>query len=117
MNTRTIANGLGWFSIALGATELAFARSLGSALGIERPGLIRLFGAREIASGFGVLLGNRKGPGIWARIVGDALDMAVLASAAVRHASRRRNTAIAAAAVLPVVVLDLVCGRRLGLAD
>ena len=51
-SARTVASGLAWFGIALGAAELLTARRVASAAGLEgHESLIRLFGAREIASG------------------------------------------------------------------
>jgi hypothetical protein len=115
MNTRQVANGLGWFSIALGLTEILAARPLANALGMKSTALLRVFGVREIAAGIGLLTQTRKGPWIWARIAGDVLDVATLGSAALStRSSKRGNAAIAMAAVAPVVALDIVCGERLG---
>jgi hypothetical protein len=115
MNTRKVANGLGWFSIALGLTEIIAAKPLARALGMNGTALLRVYGVREIAAGVGILTQNRKGPWIWARIAGDALDIFTLGSAALStRSSKRRNAAIAIAAVAPVVALDIVCGERLG---
>ena len=50
MNALNLSRGLGWFSIALGLTELFGARRLTKALGMEgQEGLVRAFGAREDA--------------------------------------------------------------------
>ncbi len=114
-SARRIANGLGWFSLALGLTEVIAAEPLARALGINRVALVRAFGVREIAAGLGILLQDRKGPWLWGRIAGDALDLAVLA-AALRAGNRRRgNAALAIVAVAPVIALDLLSGKRLGL--
>jgi hypothetical protein len=115
MNTRKLANGLGWFSLALGLTEVLAARPLGRALGIKNVTLLRAFGVREIAAGLGLLSQKRKGPWVWGRIAGDALDMGVLGSALRASNDRRGNAAFAIAVVAPVVALDLLCGGRLGL--
>lgn len=112
MKTRKIANGLGWFSIALGVTELVAARSLSRALGLS-PTLIRVFGVREILAGVGILTRVKKGPGVWARIGGDALDVLALGNA-MRSSSTRTNAAIATALVAPVVALDIFAGKELG---
>ena len=111
---RKIAKGLGWFSLALGVTELVAARRFARMFGVGHGGLFRVFGLREIGSGVGLLMQRRKGPWIWARVVGDALDLVTLAS---RLGSRRkrRNAAIAIAAVAPVVALDVFAGQQLGL--
>jgi hypothetical protein len=116
MNARTqrrLANGLGWFGIGLGLVEVFAPKSLASALGIRSSGLVRAFGVREIAAGIGILTQQRKGPWVWARIVGDALDGAVLGGALM--SSKGRHAALAIAAVSPVIALDVVCGAQLGL--
>ena len=54
-----LAAGLGWFSLALGTAELAAPRAMARLIGIpDDPRLVnvvRAFGAREIASGLGLL--------------------------------------------------------------
>lgn len=115
MNTRTFAHGLGWFSIALGAVEVAAPRRLGRLIGAERNvGLLRLCGLREIAAGVGILAGRRQAPWIWSRLLGDALDLALLASLLRSRRSGRGGTLVAAAGVLGVTALDAWCARRLG---
>jgi hypothetical protein len=114
MNDRKWANGLGWFSIALGVTEVVAGKALARALGVRRPGLVRAFGVREVASGVGILTQTRKRPWILARLLGDAMDLALLGNA-LRPANRQRGyAALALAAVAPVVALDVVVGKRLG---
>lgn len=115
MKTHGWANGLGWFSIGLGITEIVFARKLSRSLGIRSAALVRAFGVRELIAGIGVLSSGRKGPWIWGRIAGDMLDMGVLGAALSRRNRKRDKAAIAMAAVSPVVALDVICGRRLGL--
>jgi hypothetical protein len=84
---------------------------------MKRHGLLRLFGVREIASGIGLLTQERKGPWIWARVAGDALDLATLGSAALSSRNPKRgNAALAIASVAPIVALDVAAGRRLGMA-
>ena len=51
-----LAQGLGWFSIGLGVAELVAPAHLARFLGMEeRTELIRAYGAREIATGIGIL--------------------------------------------------------------
>ena len=52
-----LATALGWFSLALGATELIAPRSLARAVGIPdvNTSTIRAFGVREVASGLAIL--------------------------------------------------------------
>ena len=96
MKGHKLARGLGWFSLALGAAELLAPSKLCRALGVpDRKGLVRSYGAREVASGVGILaLGRRRAPWVWSRVAGDALDLTTL-GAAWRRSSRR--PAIAAA--------------------
>ena len=116
MKTRKWANRLGWFGIGLGIFELVAAERIADAIGLGSTTLIRVFGVREIASGIGILAADEKGPWIWGRIVGDALDGAVLGAAIFGNQGRRkRNAALALATVSPVVAMDVVCGRELGL--
>src|SRR5262249_6178371 len=75
MNEERVAHALGWFSIGLGLAEVLAGKALGKALGMEdRVGLIRGFGAREIATGFGILSQPRPTMWIWGRVAGDAMD-------------------------------------------
>lgn len=117
MKTRTanqLATGLGWFSIGLGLAELVWPRRIAWKLGVSSPGLVRAFGAREIAAGVGLLTQRRKGPWVGARIGGDALDLGVLLASAARGSPRvRRNVALALAAVAPVVAADVAFGNQL----
>ena len=101
-----MAKGLGWFSIALGIAELAYGRRMSRAMGLDSPALVRVFGAREVASGIGVLAyPDNSGP-IWNRVGGDAMDAAVL-TAGLLTGRRPRGAALALAMVLGVAVLDV----------
>ena len=56
MRLSSLAKPLGWFSLALGATELLAPRRIAAAHGApEGENVVRGFGAREIAAGIGVL--------------------------------------------------------------
>src|SRR4051794_16728412 len=77
-----LSRGLGWFSIALGATELIAPRPLARLVGL-RPSMvnsvaIRLLGVRELATGVYALLSPRRAIPIWARVAGDAVDISLL---------------------------------------
>jgi hypothetical protein len=82
MRARQIAQGLGWFSLALGAAELLAPKKLGRGMGLEKPNLIRGYGLREIAAGAMILARPRQpGAGMWSRVAGDVLDLGTLAMA------------------------------------
>ncbi|VXB40382.1 conserved hypothetical protein [Burkholderia sp. 8Y] len=77
----SIARGLGWFSLALGAAELLAPDSVARAAGLRTSStLMRLYGLREIACGIGILMSRDPSPYLWARVGGDALDLATLAA-------------------------------------
>jgi hypothetical protein len=107
---RALAQGLGWFSIGLGLTEILAPRRLARSLGMEQQaGLICAYGVREIVKGIGILTQRDPTPWIWGRVAGDALDLATLASGLRHDNPRRENVTTALAAVAGVTALDLLC--------
>ena len=115
MNEMKVARGLGWFSIGLGLAEVVAGRSIGRALGIEdRAWLLRAFGVREIAAGVVILAQDNPRAGVWARVFGDALDLAALGSAYTEDNPEKENLAVAIGAVAGITALDYWCARRLG---
>ena len=112
-STHALAQGLGWFSIGLGLVELLAPRRLASSLGMEEhSGLIQAYGAREIATGIGILTQRDPTPWIWGRVAGDTLDLATLA-AVVPDNPRKGSALLAMAAVAGVAALDLLCAQEL----
>ncbi len=75
--TQALACGLGIFSIAIGVAELVAPRWIGGLAGARvSPNMMRAFGVREIATGVGLLMASKRGPWLWGRVAGDALDIA-----------------------------------------
>ena len=110
-----LARGLGWFSIALGAAEVLAPGSLARGLGMrDKEGLIRAYGLREIATGIAILSADDPRPWVWARVAGDALDIATLSAGLDADNPRKGNVQFALAAVAGVTALDVLCGQRLG---
>jgi hypothetical protein len=109
-----MAKGLGIFSVALGGAEMMAPNEIARLIGIEdQPALVRAFGAREVATGIGILKNSRPTPWLWARVVGDLIDLAALASLPTRSdrgASRRLG--LATAAVVGVTLADVLCSIR-----
>jgi hypothetical protein len=102
-----LARALGWFSIGLGVTELVAPGRIARTLGLEdKQGLIRAYGARELASAIPTLSID-KPIGLAARLGGDALDLGTLATALHKDNPKRRNAAIATAFVAGITLLDL----------
>ena len=103
-----LARALGWFSIGLGLAELVAPGRIARSLGLkDKEWLIRAYGARELASAVPTLSID-KPVGLAARIGGDGLDLATLATALGRDNPKRRNAAIATAMVVGITVLDLI---------
>ena len=115
MNAMSLARGLGWFSVALGTAELLGGRRMARSLGMEhRTPLFRLFGLRELLVGFGILARPTSPALLWARVGGDALDLAALAADGLRRGNPRRTEVdIAMGMVAAVTALDILCGYRL----
>jgi hypothetical protein len=110
----SLARGLGWFSLALGATEVLAPQVVTRALGMQgRETLIRAYGVREIASGIGILSSRNPAPWVWSRVAGDALDLATLSAGFTRHNRHKEAVGIAMVAVAGIAALDMLCGQAL----
>jgi len=108
------ARALGWFSIGLGVSELLFAHRYTRALGVDgSEGAVRLCGLREIGAGV-LSLSASKSAGLWSRVGGDALDLALIGRA-MRDGrpGQRGNAALALVTVLGITALDVMVARAL----
>ncbi len=112
--TEGLAQGLGWFSLGLGAAEIvtgaAIARWLGKP---ELTPVIRAYGVREIVTGVGILGSKDATPWIWGRIGGDAVDIATVLPALEERNPQRGNAMVALMALAGATALDVVCARNL----
>lgn len=112
-SARSLARSLGWFSIGLGVAQLAMPSKLARFLGVPgHEGLIRACGAREVATGIGLLLSDDPKPWIYGRIGGDVLDLAGLGMS-IEKGTEQVNAAIVAGAVAGITALDLSCAKGL----
>lgn len=103
-----LARTLGWISIGLGVIQLVAPGKLARTLGLDgKEGLIRSYGARELASAVPTLSVDKQ-VGLASRIGGDMLDLGTLASAVHPDNPKRNNAAIATAIVVGITLLDLV---------
>ena len=112
-----LAQALGWFSMGLGLTEVFAPRSLAKAIGLrdspENEALLRIAGLREIASGLAILTQQQPLTGVRARVGGDVMDIAVPGMAPKDGDGHQGKVALAAAAVLGVTALDVLCCEQL----
>ena len=109
-NEDRTARALGWFSIGLGLSELLMARGYTRTFGVEgRETLVRLCGVREIGAGV-LSLSVSKSQGLWSRVAGDTIDIALLV-AALGTSRRRGRVAAALVAVLGITALDVVAAQ------
>jgi len=109
---RALAPGLGWFSIALGLIEVLAPRALAGALGMSgRERLLQFYGLRELGAGAGILLSKRPAPWLWARVAGDALDLATLLAHARPGNPRSAGLGTGIAAVAGVTLLDIASAQ------
>ena len=113
-NEEAVAKQLGWFSLALGALEVAQPAAVARSLGLPvSAGVIAAFGIREIASGFGILARRRPTEWVWARVAGDVMDLAVLGAGFGSRSGRRGPLTAATAAVAGITAIDMLCAYRL----
>jgi uncharacterized membrane protein len=110
-----LARTLGLFSVGVGLTRLLAPRTVARAIGLTDDDRNRktmlAFGVRETATGIGLLA--RPHPAFaWARVMGDAMDLAVLGKALISKRGQGR-VAAATAAVVGVTILDIFAGIKL----
>lgn len=115
MTDREVARGLGWASILIGLSEIATPRRLEQMLGIsngQNTGILRVLGVREILTGVDILSHRDPTPGVWARVVGDALDGTLMAAAG-RKTRNPSGFTKALMMVLGITALDVIFAGRL----
>ncbi|WP_349509735.1 hypothetical protein [Bradyrhizobium sp. ORS 285] len=107
-----MARNLGWFSLGLGALEMLAPQRVTRALGMEgQEGLVRAYGAREIASGV-LSLSTEKKTGLWSRVAGDGLDLATLMGGLHPDNPKKGNVALALLMVGGIALLDLATAKE-----
>lgn len=107
------ARALAFASIALGVAEMAFPGLIAKSLGMkDKQGLLRAYGAREIAAGIGALQPNAA-PAIWARAAGDVVDLVTLAVARDPESGRRGATSQAMVTIAVITVIDIAVAAML----
>jgi len=113
-----LSKALGLFSLGLGAVQLVAPRRFAQSIGVQptearRTAAVRAVGAREVGAGVGLLARRRPAGWVWARVAGDAMDLALLGRAPNANGVRRDRVTAATAAVIGVTAVDLVTGVRM----
>lgn len=107
MNLVVAKRALGVFSIGLGIFAVAAPERLAKFLGLDADEQsVSAFGAREIASGSGLLSPVKPGPWFWMRVGGDVMDLAALGKAVNRDNPRRHWALAATATVAAIAIID-----------
>ncbi len=113
----SLVRGLGWFSVGLGLAEIAAPRAVARLIGVSSHGrtpvTLRALGARELVQGVGILTHPRRPGPVWSRVVGDVIDVALLAWAMRSKRTNMRRATAALVSVLGVTALDVYASRKL----
>jgi uncharacterized membrane protein len=111
------AKGLGVFSLGLGLAQLITPSGVARLIGLPDTQRSRtaltLIGMRELASGIGLLARPGSASWAWTRVVGDAMDLALLGDAFTKKDAEPTRLAAATAAVLGVAALDTASAAHL----
>jgi hypothetical protein len=109
-----VARGLGWLSIGLGLAELIAPGAINRSLGMrEHNTLVRGYGLREIAAGLGILNLKHPTPWVWARVVGDGLDLVSLLLSLGPNNPRRGSARAAFISLAAITAVDVLTARSL----
>ncbi len=107
-----LGNALGWFSVGFGLAALLRPRAVWRAVGIDGgprvTRTVRAIGVRELTTGAGLLLRPQQTGWLWARAVGDVIDLGLLAAAGRQPRSRGDRIAVASALGAGITVLDML---------
>jgi uncharacterized membrane protein len=113
-----LANFLGLFSLGLGISQLVAPDGVARLIGVkpsERTrSTMRGLGMREITSGIGILSNQRRADWLWSRVMGDAMDLALLGRTAANTRNERQRTTAAFLAVAGVMALDIYSATQVG---
>ncbi|PZQ59969.1 MAG: hypothetical protein DI570_15230 [Phenylobacterium zucineum] len=117
--TPQVSFALGQNAIGLGLWGLCAPKGVNRFLGLTNsPQATQvLFGARELATGVALFSDPTRASALWARVAGDAFDIAVLSRLVRQSHPRRRNARVALGVVLAVTALDLVAAIRMSRVD
>ncbi|BBY27253.1 malate dehydrogenase [Mycolicibacterium sediminis] len=112
--SRTLATSLGVTSVGLGLSELVAPDGVARMAGVvptdRARKVLRLLGVRECGHGLAILLGSRRL--VWTRVVGDVLDVALLAAALTGPGADRRRGAVAMGVLSVIGAADVWAAKQ-----
>lgn len=109
---RSLTQAVGWLSIGLGAGALIAPKMICRLVGLgRREEVIRAVGVRELACGAGILLGKNPLPWSCARVVGDIMDIGLLAGDTSGRPSSLNRT-IATSVISGISLFDLAAVKE-----
>jgi uncharacterized membrane protein len=107
---------LGAFSVGLGLAELLTPAGVAALIGVPNTrrtrSVLRALGARELLAGVGLLARPRSAGWLWARVLGDTLDLALLGERFSERRTKVGRLIAATAAVAGVTAIDTVSAAR-----
>jgi uncharacterized membrane protein len=107
---------LGAFSVGLGLAELMAPQGVASLIGVPNNRrtrlLLRALGVRELLAGVGLLAQPRSATWLWSRVVGDAMDLALLGNGFTKRRARLGRLIAATAAVAGVTAIDTLSAAK-----
>lgn len=110
MDYQQIAKLLGWFSLALGLAQILTPRMVSRLIGVRPTStsrlLMRAVGVREIIAGIGILTQWKPVGWVQFRVMGDAMDLALLSTAFTSRKAHRAKLLTSTASVLGITALD-----------
>jgi hypothetical protein len=114
MRRERLSWALGWVNVGMAVTELTFPEGVCRVLGVSkrRAWLVRSLGLRELGIGLGLLLQPRRREWVWARVVGDAMDMALLAVSFRQPRADRTWHGVLAGATVVSALVDLYAATK-----
>jgi uncharacterized membrane protein len=113
---KALPNAIAALGAGLGVAELAAPTAISRLIGLEPRArtrfVLRLLGARELASAIGIFATRRKALPMWSRVAGDAIDLALLGWALRSERTNTQRAGAALASVAAVTLLDVIASAR-----
>lgn len=111
----TVSMNIGMAAIGMGLWGFFFPHEVKRMLGIQAPAPVvqALFGARELWTGYSLAGDPTKSEMLWARVVGDVFDVAVLRALDHPRNPQREVAKTALGVVLVIAALDAITAIRM----